>query len=123
MAAEKKGTVFRVSGLPASQPDELGAILTATIDDSLSVEEKSMLHVNMAIVPSCYNNEQESVALVEFRGEVPKFLSELVVDPLGDWQIEMGDTDINFDCHFFGFTQLYAPKPDAPVTAEYAAFL
>jgi hypothetical protein len=27
-------------------------------------------------------------------------------DPLGDWQVEIGDDDISFDCHFFGFTQL-----------------
>jgi len=49
------------------------------------------------------------------------FPSEPVTNPLGDWQIEMGDTDIRFDCHFFGFTQLYTPKPDAPVTADIIA--
>jgi hypothetical protein len=32
--------------------------------------------------------------------------------------MEMGDNDINFDCHFFGFTQLYAPVEE-PVIAEY----
>jgi hypothetical protein len=63
------------------------------------------------------------VALVEFHRGIPAFLSELAADPLGDWQVEMGDTDINFDRHFFGFTQLYTPKPDMPVTAEYIAFL
>jgi protein SERAC1 len=31
----------------------------------------------------------------------------------------MGDEDISFDCHFFGFTQLYATTPRHPVTAEY----
>jgi hypothetical protein len=30
----------------------------------------------------------------------------------------MGDNDINFDCHFFGFTQLYAPDGNGPVAAE-----
>jgi hypothetical protein len=49
---------------------------------------------------------------------VPQFLHELRVDPLGDWQVEMGDEDINFDCHFFGFTQLYAPDDNEPVVAE-----
>ena len=74
-------------------------------------------------MPSCYNNEQDRVALVEFRGGVPDFLSELVADPLRDWQVEMDDdVDISFDQHFFGFTQLYTPKSDAPVTAEYVAF-
>jgi hypothetical protein len=35
-------------------------------------------------VPSCYDNE-EKIALVEFRGGVPAFLSELMANPLGDW--------------------------------------
>jgi hypothetical protein len=47
-----------------------------------------------AIVPSCYDNEREKVALLEFRGGFPNFLSELKANPLGDWQVEMGDTDI-----------------------------
>lgn len=64
---------------------------------------------------------KKKVALVEFYGGVPAFLSELTTNPLGDWQVEMGDTDISFDQHFFGFTQLYTPKPDAPVTAEYVS--
>ncbi|KAH8689250.1 hypothetical protein GQ44DRAFT_637548 [Phaeosphaeriaceae sp. PMI808] len=122
MAARKKGPVFRVTGLPASQPDDaLNATLKATIEDNLSEEEKSKLRVDTVIVPSCYDNEQERVALVEFHGGVPDFLSELVADPLADWQVEMGDIDISFDCHFFGFTQLYAPKLDAPVAADVIA--
>ena len=123
MATRKKSLVFRVTGLPASQPDDaLNATLKATIDDNLLEEEKPKLRVSTVIVPSCYHNEQERVALVEFHGGVPAFLSELIADPLGDWQVEMGDTDISFDSHFFGFTQLYTPKPDAPVAAEYVTF-
>jgi hypothetical protein len=114
MAARKKRTVFRVTGLPASQPDdELNEALKATIDDNLAEGEQW----NAAIVPSCYNNE-EKVALVEFYAGVPAFLSELMANPLGDWQVEMGDTDISFDQHFFGFTQLYRPKSGSPATAE-----
>jgi hypothetical protein len=30
----------------------------------------------------------------------------------------MSDTDINIDCHFFGFTQLYSPPCTESVTAE-----
>jgi hypothetical protein len=124
MAARKKGPVFRVTGLPASQPDdELNTTLKATIEGNLSEEEMSRLGISTAIVPSCHDNEHERVALVEFHSGLPLFLSELVANPLGDWQVEMGDTNISFDCHFFGFTQLYTPKPDAPVTAEYVAFL
>jgi hypothetical protein len=120
----RKGQVFRVTGLAASQPDDaLNTALKAIIDSNLSEEEQSKLNVTTAIVPSCYDNEQENVALVEFGGGVPEFLSKLVANPLEDAQVEMGDTDITFDCHFFGFTQLYTPKPDTPVTAEYVAFL
>jgi hypothetical protein len=31
----------------------------------------------------------------------------------------MGDDEINFDRHFFGFTQLYPTTPGHPITAEY----
>ncbi len=123
MAARKKGPVFRVTGLPASQPnDALNERLKATISDNLSEEERSKLNISTDIVPSCYN-EEESIALVEFQGGVPTFLSKLVADPLANWQVEMRDTDLNFDCHFFGFTQLYKPNPEAPVVAEYVVFL
>jgi hypothetical protein len=57
-------------------------------------------------------------ALVRFRGGVPHFLHELRVDPFGRWQIEMGQDDISFDCHFFGSTQLYALDDSKPVIAE-----
>jgi len=54
-------------------------------------------------MPSCYDDEQR-VALVEFYSGVPIFLSKLAVDRLGDWQVEIGDIDISFNCHFFRFT-------------------
>ncbi|KFY86469.1 hypothetical protein V500_07615 [Pseudogymnoascus sp. VKM F-4518 (FW-2643)] len=121
MAAGKKGTVFRVTGLPASRPDdELNKSLKAAIYDNLAADEQSKLTVNAAIVPSCYDND-EKVALVEFYGGVPAFLSELMANPLGDWQVEMGDTDISFGQHFFGFTQLYTPKPGSSATADIIA--
>lgn len=123
MAAKKKGVVFRVTGLPASQPDdELKEALKAAIDDNLAEDEESKLTFNATILPSCYDNEKK-VALVEFHGGVPEFLSELTANPLDDWQVEMGDTDIDFDRHFFGFTQLYMPKPDSTVTAEWVIFI
>jgi hypothetical protein len=119
MAAKIKSIVFRVTGLGADQPnDELEAALKAVINRGLLEEEKSGINAITAIVPSCYDSEREKVALVEFRGGVPKFLSKLVAHPLEDWQTEMGDADINFDCNFFGFTQLYATRPGEPVTAE-----
>ena len=123
MAARRKSTVYRVTGLLTAQPDdELDTALKAAINESLSEQEKSELQVITTIVPSCYNSEHERVALVEFRDRVPSFLAELVSTPLEGWQIEMGDTDIGFDCHFFGFTQLYKPRLEEQVTAEYVAF-
>lgn len=117
--ARTKGLVFRATGLPASQPDdELVASLNAAVDDNLAEEEQSKSTASVTIVPSCYDND-EKVALVEFHGGAPSFLSKLTDNPLGDWQVEMGDTDVSFDQHFFGFTQLYTPKADSPVTAEY----
>lgn len=119
MAATKKGPVLRVTGLAASQPDEeLAASLKAAISNDLTGEEKPKIDVRVAVVPSCYNDE-EKVALVECCGGLPAFLSELTADPLGESQMEMGETDINFDQHFFGFTQLYTPASDTPVVAEY----
>ena len=97
MAATKKGPVLRVTGLAASQPnEELTALLQAAINDNLTNEEKSKTDVRVAVVPSCYNDE-EKVALVECRGGVPAFLSELIADLLGESQMEIGDMDINFD--------------------------
>jgi hypothetical protein len=118
MAAVKKGPVLRVTGLAASQPDdELAAELKATISDDLTDEEKSDIDVRVAVVPSCYSDE-EKVALVECRGRLPAFLSALAADPLAEWQVEMDEIDVSFDQHFFGFTQLYTPTPNAPATAE-----
>ncbi|USP82831.1 hypothetical protein yc1106_10105 [Curvularia clavata] len=119
--ARAKGPVFRVTGLLASQlDDELTASLRAAIDDSLTEEERPKKVPSIAIVPSCYRYD-EKIALVEFHGGVPEFLSGLNDNPFGDWQVEMGDTDISFDQHFFGFTQLYTPKADSPVTADVIA--
>jgi hypothetical protein len=114
-----RSPVFRATGLPASQPDdELKTALTAAIHDQLSKEERSTIITRADMVPSCYDQDGQRVALVEFDGGVPNFLAALTADPLASWQVEMGDDDINFDRHFFGFTQLYAPKADAPVIAE-----
>jgi hypothetical protein len=123
MATRKKGPVLRVTGLAASQPDEeLTTSLEAAIHDNLTIEEQSKIGVKVIVVPSCYD-DGERMALVEFPGGVPTFLAALTVDPLEEWQVEMGNVDVSFDQHFFGFTQLYTPQPGSPVTAEYVAFL
>jgi hypothetical protein len=60
-------------------------------------------------VPLCYNNVGERVALVEFHSGLPLYLSALTANPLGEWQVEIDDTGVSFDQHFFSFTQLYTP--------------
>mgnify|MGYP006966119797 CR=1 FL=1 len=117
--ASKRSHVFRVTGLSRELLDEdLKTTLQETIADKFADDERSHIKAEITIVPSCYESDTQRVALVQFRGGVPQFLRELRVDPLGDWQIEMGDDDINFDCHFFGFTQLYTPDKNEPVIAE-----
>ncbi|CAN9481417.1 unnamed protein product [Alternaria alternata] len=110
-------------GLSVSQcDDELRTTLEAAIKEELLPEEKPTLGFSTTIVPSCYDNENKRVALVNFHDKVPVFLLELVTNPSEIWQIEMGDTDITFDCHFRGMTQLYTPKLDTPITAETGEF-
>ncbi|KAL4742399.1 hypothetical protein BDV11DRAFT_167246, partial [Aspergillus similis] len=122
MTSRQKSHVFRVTGLSTDQSDEsLENFLLNTLNDELTPEERSHIQPKVTILPSCYEPETMRVALVQFRGGMPQFLSELAANPLGDWQVEMGDTDINFDSHFFGFTQLYAPPSEKPVVADIIA--
>jgi hypothetical protein len=97
--------VSREAGDSEVHPDEVfKATLQAMID------ERSQIEVVTAILPSCYDSDRERIALVQFHGGIRWFLSELMMNPLGDWQVEMGDTDVNFDCHFLGFTKLYTRR-------------
>lgn len=83
-----------------------------THEDKLRPRLQSCLHAMKV-------TGRERVALVQFRGGVPQFQTELTTNPLGDWQIHMGDEGVNFDSHFFGFfTQLYALDEKEPVIAE-----
>lgn len=119
MANRRKSTVFRVTGLTRDQPDEvLEAALKDILRNNFSSEERSQIQTETAILPSCYDFDSRRVALVQFRGGVPQFLSGLIANPLEEWQEVMGDTDINIDCHFHGFTHLYAPTDNEPVTGE-----
>jgi hypothetical protein len=119
MAGQRKSHVFRVTGLPRDQPDrDLQTALQEALQGPGPNDERSNIEAEITIVPSCYEADTQRVALVRFRGGIPVFLNELRVNPHGDWQVEMGDCDINFDCHFFGFTQLYAPDENEPVIAE-----
>lgn len=90
----------------------------ATIDERLSDKDRQTTETQITIVPSC-DDEETLVALVDFGGGIPDFLSELTANPLGDWQVEMKDADdISFDRHFHGFTQLYNTKAKSAITAE-----
>jgi hypothetical protein len=119
MASQKKSHVFRVTGLSRDQPDwELETGLQEALNENFTAGERSQIKAEITVVPSCYESDTQRVALVQFRGGMPQFLAELTTNTLGDWQIEMGDEDINFDSHFFGFTQLYAPDENETVVAE-----
>lgn len=119
MASSSRSTVFRVSGLPRDKAvEDVTSALKDTIRNLLTEDEQRQVHVTVACIPSC-DGSQTSSALVEFKGGNPEFLSALQRDPLEDWGIVMGDEDISFDRHFFGFTQLYHTSSDQPVTAEY----
>jgi hypothetical protein len=119
MASDRKSHVFRVTGLSRELPDgDLKATVQEALNDNFTNDERSQIKAEIAIVPSCYESDTQRVALVQFRGGLPQFLRELRINPLGDWQVEMGDDDINFDCLFFGFTQLYATDDKEPVVAE-----
>jgi protein SERAC1 len=120
MASVPKPTVFRVTGLPADKTElEVQSILVDAIKGLLTQDERQQPEPKIGCVPSC-DGSQTSTALVEFLNGTPQFLSQLAHDPLSDWQIELGDVDISFDRHFFGFTQLYPTAAGHPVTAEYS---
>lgn len=115
----KKGLVFRASGLPATQPDDqLKASLKAAIVENLKAEEKATADFSVDIVPSCYDNALK-VALVEFYSKPPAFLSAVAEAQQNEEQIRMGESELNFDRNFLGFTQLYSPEPHSPTTVEY----
>jgi hypothetical protein len=118
MSSSHKSTVFRVTGLPLNKPESEVRSTLAEIIHSLLTDDEQQYELAIACIPTCDGSRNLS-ALVEFKGGNPKFLSQLEHDPLGDWQVVMGDDDINFDRHFFGFTQLYPTTLGHPVTAEY----
>lgn len=121
MAKNARSTVFRVTGLPLGKAEgDTESQLSEKISDLLKNDGQEDVQAIISCVPSC-DDEQTSSALVEFKGGMPKFLSQLEYDPLDNWQVEMGDDDINFDQHFFGFTQLYSTAPEKPVAAEYSS--
>jgi len=72
MASQRKSHVFRVTGLSKERPDRnLKTALQEVLDDSFTEDERSQIKTKITIVPSCYKNDTQRVALVQFRGGVP----------------------------------------------------
>jgi hypothetical protein len=118
MSSAPKSTVFRVAGLPTDKAEtDVLLTLTNTIRGLMTEDELKNIHFQTIGIPSC-DGSDTSNALLDFKGGTPEFLSLLEREPLQDYQVEMGDVDINFDRHFFGFTQLYPTSPNHRVTAE-----
>jgi len=111
-----KSTIFRITGLPIGPEDQIRSSLKEALDQHASTSELERLG-RITIAPSCYD-DQTSVALLEWKGDTPGFLSSLDTSPLSSWEIELDDEDVSFDRHFFGFTQLYSTIPEQPINAE-----
>jgi hypothetical protein len=109
-----RSTVYRVTGLPQNKA---AAELKLDLECLLTESERQNLEVKVDCIPACDGRPAGS-ALVGFKGGNPSFLSALKDSPLATWQVEVGEDDINFDCHFHGFTQLYPTAVGQPVTAE-----
>ena len=107
-----RSQVFRVTGLPLNDSDEVERNLRVIIEHNMADDEGQ---VKINIIPSC--DGEGLNALVEFDHGVPEFLDEIKRSPLESHELEMGENDISFDAHFHGFTQLYTSKN--PISMEY----
>jgi hypothetical protein len=93
MTSPRKSHVFRVTGLSRELSDgDLQTALQEALHDQFTDDERLQIQTEITVVPSCYESDTQRVALVQFRGRVPHFLHKLRVDPLGDWQVEMGES-------------------------------
>jgi hypothetical protein len=117
MAASTRSVVFRVTGLSVGKAGDIVASLRAIINQHLSPSELSQLQYIVSAIPLC-DEVRTSAVLVDFKNGVPSFLDYLCKYPLEDYQLETDYGDINFDRHFFGFTQLYHPDPARQIDVE-----
>lgn len=119
MVDRTRSTVFRITGLPADQLDDiLETNLRETLTENFTEAEKSEITADITILPDCDLNSQAKICLIHFNSKIPQFLSKLVRNPLAEFQIMMGKVQINFDRHFLRFTQLYATSKGVPISAE-----
>lgn len=106
--------VFRVRGLPLGTETEIISYLDRVLRLHAS-EPELQRRGKVTVAPSC-DDDKTSVALLEWKGDAPDFLSSL-----GNKRakgIELDDRDISFDDHFYGLTQLYSTREGEPINAE-----
>lgn len=106
--------VFRVRGLPLGTETEIRSYLDRVLRLHAS-EPELQRRGKVTVAPSC-DDDKTSVALLEWKGDAPDFLSSL-----GNKRakgIELDDRDISFDDHFYGLTQLYSTREGEPINAE-----
>lgn len=121
-----KNVFYRVSGLPrGAKNDDVRQFIKnnktpSEADPSPGVE----------VLPACVQGSREttSIAIVKFlRDQEPLFLRELARNHLSEITLPYevsgvpGSTNITFDRHFHGFTQLYPTRPGNPILAEYVS--
>jgi len=78
--ATTRCTIFQITGLPIGPEDEIISSLKLAIHQHVSESERQSLG-KITVVPSCYN-DGTSVALLEWKGDFPEFLSSLETNPL-----------------------------------------
>ena len=111
--AIKKTTVFRVTGLPngANIEKSLRNAIKKRASNKSASTDSQKLDIEITILPSCYSHASEignptKVALVDFKGNVPEFLSDPARDPTKQTTIEVHNEAVTFDRGFQNFTQL-----------------
>ena len=102
-----RAIVIRVRGLPGNTSAAL-QLLDLTIGNPSKAYKAT-------IIPSC-DRPDESIALLDFKEQLPESLKALEQDRLAPYQIPLEDDDLLFDQNFHGFTQLFLPKN--PIQAE-----
>ena len=101
--------VIRVRGLPLDRQTA-----KALTEEAITTNLTESTNFRITIIPSCIFSD-ETVALVDFEC-LPKFLSSLEINHLDSWETSVHGTDLSFDKHFIGFTQL--SDPEGEVQAE-----
>ena len=73
MPTKRQVTVVRVTGPSASRLRVDEPLLKKTIIDELNEEEKQNSKFKITIIPSCRNDDDSLVALIDFQNGLPSF--------------------------------------------------